>query len=159
MSAVAPRFICSANQAAMNGEANAGIQVCSIVKLDATETNGFEVEQASAVTDKPVGIAQEGSWYPPGVLGADDLAAHPGQPLTVYGDGEECLAIVGSAAVVAGDSLAADTTANHQGFLKTVAFTAGAGIVWQVARALESGNSGEKIRVLVQIAPIYGITA
>lgn len=161
MAAVAPRFICSPNQGVVNSQPAAGIQTCAAVTMDTTLSNGFNVLQSVAATTKPIGIAQEGSYYPPGLLGlvSDVLAAHPSQPLNVFGDGEECLWQVGSAAVTVGDSLCVDSTANFQGFAKTIAFTSGAGLIWQVARALQSGASGEKIRVLVSMVPIEGITA
>lgn len=159
MPAISPRFLCSPNQGTVNGNTANGIQPCAAVTIDTTVTTGFTVLQSVANTTKPIGIAQEGTYYPPGVLGADSLAAHPLQPLNVFGEGEECLWQVGSASVTAGDSLCVDATANYQGFAKTIAFTAGSGTVWQVARALQSGTTGTKIRVVVSMVPIEGITA
>src|SRR5579859_4615229 len=104
--------------------ANANISPAQFVKLDATAGNNFKVLPCAAATDKIVGISQDSTYQPPGVIGSDGFAAHAGQPLDVYGDADVCLLqIDGGAGVTAGDFL----TSTAAGFGKTIAFTLGAG--------------------------------
>jgi len=143
MSAAAPGFLATGN-----------INPSVAVKSDTTKN--FHVAQCSAATDKPVGIAQDGTYYAPGVAGSDAYAAHDGQPITVFGEGEQCLMKVGSGAgVTAGDALKSDGSGNAV----TIAFTLGAGTIWQVARALETANASELVRVTVAIKALTDCTA
>lgn len=142
MSANAPGFIASGN-----------INPSVAVKLD--PSNNFHVLQAAAATDKPIGIAQDGTYQPPGVQGSDGFAAHTGQPITVYGEGEQCLWQVGASNITEGDWLKSDAN----GKAATIAFTLGASTIFQVGIALESANAGELCRVVVKVSPVPGATA
>lgn len=142
MASQAPGFLASGN-----------ISPSVAVKLD--PTGNFHVLQAAAATDATIGIAQDGTYYAPGVAGSDGYAAHAGQTLAVYGEGEQCLWKVGASGITAGDQLTSDAN----GLAKTIAFTAGSGHVYQTARALETANAGELARVVVELDVIYGITA
>lgn len=144
MSAAAPGFMASGN-----------INPSTFVKLDTTAGDNFHVLQAAAAADRPIGIAQDGTYYAPGIAGSDGYAAHAGQPITVYGEGEQCLLKVGAAAVTQGDYLTCDAN----GDAKTVAFTSGAGNIWHGAIALEAANAGELVRVVVKIGVLTAITA
>lgn len=142
MSAAAPGFLASGN-----------INPSVFVKLDTTKN--FHVAQCAAATDRIVGVAQDGTYLAPGIAGSDGFAAHDGQELTVFGEGEQCLIKVGASAVTEGDYLTSDTN----GDAKTVAFTSGAGNIWHGAVALESANAGELVRAVVKIGVLTAITA
>lgn len=153
MAAVAPRFLATGN-----------VNPSVVVEADTSKNFHAKGSIANTSAHKPLGISQEGSYYPPGVLGSDGYAAHDGQPLNIFGEGEECLLKVGSGAgVTAGDDLTWDTTAGG-GNAVTIAYTfsgtysTSAGI-WKVARALETANASELVRVLVQIQFLPEITA
>lgn len=149
MAAVAPRFLATGN-------------IATSVVVEPDTTKNFHVKQSASNTSahKPSGISQEGSYYPPGVLGADAYAAHDGQPLNIFGEGEECLLTVGASGITAGD----DLTWDANGKAVTIAYTysgtysTSAGI-WKVAKALETANTGELARVLVQIQYLPEVTA
>lgn len=142
MSAAAPGFIASGN-----------ISPSVAVKLDPTAN--FHVLQCAAASDPPVGISQDGTYYAPGVAGSDAFAAHAGQELTVFGEGEQCLWKVGASAVTEGDYLTSDAN----GLAKTIAFTGTGGRIYQTAIALESAAAGELVRVVIKITVIVGPTA
>ena len=136
--------------------ANGNINVARIVKIDNTAGANFRVIQADASSDKSVGISQQGTYQPPGVVGSDAFAAHAGQPVFVAAVGEETLLLIGTGGCTQGDLLTSD--ASGQGV--TIAFTAGSGTVYAVAFALEAALFGELARVCVLAPhPITGITA
>jgi hypothetical protein len=139
-----PRFIADGN-----------INPSRFVKIESAGTTGYEVLQAAAGTDRPIGISQEGTRQPPGVIGSDGYAAHQGETLQVYGEGEEALLTIGSGGVTQGDYLKSD--ASGQGV--TVAFTLGSGTIFYGAVALETANAGELARVLVKCGPLTQCTA
>lgn len=153
MAAVAPRFLATGN-----------INTSCVVEADTTKPFHVQGSVSNTSAHKPLGIAQEGSYYPPGVNSLDSFAAHDGQPINVFGEGEECLMKVASGAgVTAGDDLTWDSTANG-GYAKTIAYTYSAAYstsagIWKVARALETAAAGELVRVLVQIQFLPEITA
>jgi hypothetical protein len=144
MSAAAPGFIASGN-----------INPSVAVKLDTTAGANFHVLQCAAATDRPLGIAQDGTYYAPGIAGSDGFAAHTGQEITVFGEGEQCLWKVGVAGVTQGDYLKSDAN----GDAVTVAFTLGAGTIWATAIALEAANAGELVRVVIKIQALTDCTA
>jgi hypothetical protein len=139
---------------ASNYLANGTIRVSRVVKVDATAGKNFMVIEASASTDKPVGVAQDGSHDAPGLTGATVAnAATAGLPLRVYQDGEECLGSAG-AAVTHGDWLKSD--ANGQ--LIPIAGTEGAGN-FIVGRALEDAAGANVLfRMRVQVQAYRGST-
>jgi hypothetical protein len=143
MAARTPRFIAGGN-----------INPASFVKIDTTVGNNFFVVQATADTDKIIGIAQQGTYQPPGVTGSDGLAAHSGQPVQVYGLGEETLLQI-AGTVTQGDLL--KTNASGFGLSASITVT-GTAVKWVGAIALESGVSGDWIRVLVLPQALPGTT-
>jgi hypothetical protein len=144
MAARGPRFL-----------SNGVIQPATFVKQDVGAGNNFMVIQAAAITDKIIGISQQGPYNPPGTINASTAATTAaGQELIVYGEGEETLLQI-AATIATGTYL----TSNASGQGIAVAFTLGANTLWAGAIALESGISGDWIRVLVAIRPLPGITA
>lgn len=99
--------------------------------------------QESVATDDVVGISQAGAKAAPlGFYTPSTLAAASGDPLDVYGEGEECSLELGGT-VTAGQVLK-PTTAG-----KGIAATIGTDKIG--AKALEAGVSGDIIRVVVRI--------
>jgi len=109
------------------------------VKWNLGEDN--TVIQATA-NAKIQGIAQEGSREAPIPSVSTVYAAQDGEEIHVYGQGEVCLLELGGT-VAAADDLKSD--ANGKG----VVVTAGTTTQEVGAQALQSGVSGEKIRVQV----------
>lgn len=112
----------------------------------------FTVIQATGLTDRIIGISQPGTRQAPGTGGSGE-AALAGEPINVFGDGEEALLELGGTVAV-GDYLRSD--ASGRGVALT--FTSGAGTAHFGARALEPGVSGEIRRVLVHTGPATGTT-
>lgn len=138
MAAVAPRFLASAD-----------ISPSRILIQDTTKN--FHVTNPTDNTTKPIGISQDGTRDAPGITGASGLAASSGQPLNVYGDGEECLLLAGTGGWTAGDLIGSGSTTDAG---KGVTLTPGVGLVWAVGRALETVSAGELGRVLIQIEAV-----
>jgi hypothetical protein len=132
MSARTPRYI-----------ANGNILPTSFVKID--PTTNFGVIQATAITDAVIGVAQQGTYFPPGSQNADGLGAHQNQVIEIYGVGEESLLSITST-VTAGDYLKAGVNGVGVTLVKTFSGTTPA---YTGAVALESGVTGDWIRVLV----------
>jgi hypothetical protein len=130
------------------------INVASFVKIDTTSGNNFYVVQCTATTDKIVGIAQQGPYTPPGVTGSVASAATSGQPVTVYGVGEETLLRI-TGTVTQGDLLKTD--GSGYGLSASVTDT-GSALAWVGAFALEAGITGDWIRVLVMPLLLPGVT-
>ena len=122
------------------------IQPSRIVKMDVTKP--FTVLQADAANTPLVGVSQEGSMDPPGVVGSATDAARADKTLRVHGPGEECLLEYG-AAVATGDFLKPDAVG--RGIPVTFGEAAGHR---HAAIALEDGVLGTKGRVLVVIGTI-----
>jgi hypothetical protein len=102
------------------------------------------VEEADA-NELILGVSQEGPRLPPGIYGADALAAVSGEQLRVYGIGETCMLEVGDS-VSAGRYLKSDADG------KGVHLATGTGTLqYYGAISLENGAAGEKIRVQVQL--------
>lgn len=155
MSAVAPRFLVTSNTT--NVPAATGIPPSTVVYLDGTGPFAVATALSNTSATKPIGIAQEGSYWPPTSNNLfPTYAATNGQPITVYGEGEECLVKVSSAGpVTAGQDLTVDATAAN-GTVKAITYTyAGAysttAGIWKIGKALESVSAGDLCRVLVQI--------
>jgi hypothetical protein len=122
--------------------AGGGIAPSRFVKIDTTSGANFTVIEASAATDKIVGVSQEGTRLAQiEGLTTDEDAARSGENLRVYGPGEECLIKAGGT-ITQGDWLTATTDG------KAVAITA-SGTVVHAGFALESGVSGDLIRMFV----------
>lgn len=149
MAANAPAFFASGN-----------ITPSTFVKLDNTAGKSFHVLQCAASSDRPIGVAQDGTYYAPGVVGSDGYAAHAEQQITVYGTGEQCLLKVGAAAVVAGSYLTSDANGNAVAvaFTEPATYTVGT-LIFAGAIALEDANPGELCRVVVIHTPLPGISA
>lgn len=109
--------------------------------------------QCSGAGVEIIGISQEWTNQPLGLAGQSGTipAATAGQPLRVYGDGDETIIMVGSGFnVVVDDDLTSDASGNA-----IPANVATASTQWIGARALESGFAGSPIRVLVQLRGPY----
>lgn len=91
----------------------------------------------------PIGVSQQGTKAAP-IPSASTLAAAQGDPIKVYGDGEQCLLEYGGT-VTQGDYLVPDTDG------KAVTMQTSGEVQSYGAIALESGSSGDKRRVLVKI--------
>jgi hypothetical protein len=132
------------------------INVCRFVGIDNTNTTtgGFHAVQCNATThNKPFGISQEASNVVPfnsgsvfGALAAANyaqIAAADGEPVRIFGIGEECLLYAGEA-ISAGADLIPD--AAGMGVAASTALTS----QWVGARALQGAAAQyEKIRVMV----------
>jgi hypothetical protein len=118
----------------------------------------FHVKAITAAkTQEIVGIADQGTYQPPGVVGSDAFAAHDGQPIRLYQDGDVCLLkIDAGAGVTAGDLLGSTSTGTGITIAGTVS---GSAIYFQGATALETANAGELCRVVVRIVPLAGVSA
>lgn len=132
------------------------IYPCRFVKPNlAGGSNPFQVVQATAGTDQVLGVSTQRVKHLPGMFGvtAPYKAAEDEDPITVYGDGEQCL-LESGAAFTGGDYLISD--ANGKGVPCNMAATTtvqGIG-----ARALEAATAAGQIkRVLVTIRPFPGI--
>jgi hypothetical protein len=135
--------------------AGGNIYPSRFVKLDAntdaaTPAGSFTVLQAADGTsnggDPVIGISMEGTDYPPindSHITVGGYAAIAGEPLKVYGEGEECLLEIGDT-VATGDSLKPDS--NGKGIP-----VASSGTVLQKCAAIaqQSGVSGNKILVKI----------
>ena len=157
MASVATRYLATGNinpAVVVSPDTTKNFHVKAVPGAGACTTN------AAILANKPEGISQEGTWYPPGVLGSDGFAAHDGQPITVFGEGEECLLTVGASGITAGDDLTYDTNGKAVTIAYTfdAAYTVNVG-VWKVAKALETAAAGELARVLVQIQFLPELTA
>lgn len=123
---------------AISLKANGNIATSVFVTLD---TAGDEQCVQSTTGDLPFGISQEGMKAAPGLAGSDNtIAAAAGDLLRVYTIGDDCLLSVGGT-VTRGDFL--KPTGGGLGITATV----GSDNVG--AQALQSGTSGQKIRVQI----------
>lgn len=104
----------------------------------------------AASGDKPIGVAQEGSYYAPGLNGltAAQLAtaAPDGKELRVYGDGEVGLLIVG--ANVSGENL---LKPDANGFGVPVDYTNTSAAQAYGFRTFETAVSGNLVRGRVEL--------
>lgn len=104
-----------------------------------------------------IGISQEWTNAPNGLVNGPAQgppAATAGQPIRVYGDGEETIIMVGSGYnVIVDQLLTSDASGNA-----IPANVATASTQWIGARALESGVAGSPIRVTVQLRGPYKST-
>jgi hypothetical protein len=118
----------------------------------------YHVQQVgTAKTQIIVGIADQATYDPPGLNGSAAYAATDGKPLRVYGQGDQCLLKVGSGAgVTQGDLLRSDASGNAVTVVGTVSGTAE---LYVGARALESANASELVRVEVLLQTLPGVSA
>jgi len=149
--------------------ANGNIFPSTIVMMDTSVTTGNNVIQATA-NGRGVGVAQAGSRTAPTPDVTTPWAAIQGDPITVFGDGDECLVLLGGAVAV-GDLVVASGPVSGLGFTQvyfdSVAFTLpstltglavkigteipGGGLQNVVGRMLEGGADGEFRRMQVQL--------
>lgn len=125
--------------------AGGDIYPCRFVKQSTSADNtGL---QATA-NDRIIGISYDSGKYPPlSDLVTDNPHAESGDPIGLYGDGDDsCLLELGGT-VAAGGRIKSD--ANGKG---VAIATSGTTIQQSGAVALEEGDSGEKIRVHVQVS-------
>ena len=115
--------------------ASADIRPCRFV----TPSGEFTVAESNS-GERPIGISQEGGRQVPlNDVTNDGLAAKSGENIRIFGEGDECLLMLGGS-VTAGDYVKPDNDG--------AGVTAGAAAI-AGARALQTGVSGEKIRVQV----------
>jgi len=127
---------------ASNYTARGNINPCVIVRQDTATDFGVLFCGANGLA---IGIAQEGTKAAP-IPSASTVAAANGDPIRVFGNGENCMVVLGGT-VVAGDRLISDAA----GAAVAVGAYASATPQNVVALAEEAGVSGEKIRCRVQI--------
>lgn len=130
--------------AAPNYIAKGNILPSSIV-TQAGQTD-FGVIMATSATVPLCGVAQDGTWYAPGLLGSDSYAAHTGQEIRVFGIGDECLCV-------------ADTTITVNNLIKPASSGYGTPVLgtettttYYVGRALE-GTTGANILFRLVVNP------
>lgn len=122
--------------------ANGNIKASRFVKVDTTVNNA--VLQAST-NQAVIGISQEGTKYPPASDQTNVYAAEQYDNIEVYADGvDECLLCLGTGGAYAGARLVSDSDG-----CGTIAATTGATAQNIGAIAMQSGLSGELIRVKV----------
>ena len=143
----------------IQAQANGTIYPCRFVSMDAqdtpgtTETYSFKVLEDIIVAQPILGVSQEGTTGFPMVSGNDmgvtapTYAAAAGQMVKVFGPGEQCLVEI-AGDVTAGNMLKANATTDGKAIAVAIAGSLSTpqhygGI------ALQSGVSGEKIRMLV----------
>jgi len=121
--------------------AGGDVYPCRFVKMStAADDRGL---QATA-NDAPIGISYDGGKHAPlSDLVTDNPHAEAGDPIGLYGEGDQCLLELGGT-VVRGGRLKSD--ANGKG---VAVATTGTTIQQYGAIALESGVSGEKARVFI----------
>ncbi len=124
--------------------AGGDIRPCRFVKMStAADDRGLECD----ANELPIGISYENGKYPPlNDLVTTNNHAAAGDPIGLYGDGDQCLLELGSGGATRGGRLKSDADG------KGVAIaTTGTTIQNYGAIALESGSEGEKIRVFILI--------
>lgn len=112
--------------------------------------DSFTVTQGADNSASFAGVSQEGTRQPPGVTGSSALAASSGEPLHVYGDGEECLLTLSGASSVTynqGDLIGSDSVGMGE---KITPANDDSGVVYYAGVLQEDGVGGEKRRFLVQ---------
>ena len=137
--------------------ANGNISPCRFVSMatDAdpasSQANSFKVIEDIIVAQPIVGVSQEGTDFFPSSdtvhYQTNAYAAVAGENIKVFGPGEQCLVELGDT-VHAGKMLKANATTNGKAVEVDMAGTT-ATPQFVGAIALQSGVSGEKIRVLV----------
>lgn len=127
----------STNQAYI---ARGNISPCTIVKGDTATDFGALACGANGIA---IGIAQEGSKAAP-IPSASALAAASGDPIRIFGPGEQCLLVLGGT-VAAQDKLISDAS----GAGVTVGAYSSSTPQYVIAIAQQAGVAGEKIQVEV----------
>ena len=133
------------------------IGISSFVCLDPVQPDIWQIRLATASTtlssaDVAIGISQQGPDNPPnlqnalyggGVTVYPQYAAQPGEPVTVFGQGDIAPLILGSTGASAGALLTYDASGHG------VMCAYGSGLPVG-AQALQPGNAGDIISVLVR---------
>ena len=121
-------------------KATGNISPSVFVVIDPTADNC--VLQASANTSVILGISQEGMKNAPGLTGSNNtIAAASGDPIQVFGIGDNCLLVAGTGGYTRGDLLMAEANTG-KGITRTSGKPYG-------AIALQSAAAGAKGRVVV----------
>lgn len=131
--------------------AGGDIYPCRFVKISSAAN--YKGLQATA-NDVLIGVSHEGTNYPP--LSDQSVStkhAKSGQPIGMYGEGDECLLEIGDT-VVRGNRLKADTNGKGVPILTTGTTIQNVGAIAQ-----ESGSSGERIRVQVRFESVRPATS
>jgi hypothetical protein len=128
-------------------KAGGNINPSRFVKIS---TAANETVLQAGTNEDMFGISQPGVDQPPGVTGSDGLAARAGENLLVYGPGSTALLEIGSGGCNPADYLKSDTDGKG-----VTAATSGPTAQFVGAIALETGSSGDKIRVYVVKLPKF----
>ena len=121
-------------------KANGTISPSVFVVVDPTADDA--VLQASATTSVILGISQEGMRDAPGLTGSDNtIAARQGDPIQIFGIGDNCLLVAGTGGYTRGDLLMAEANTGR-GITRTSGKPYG-------AIALQSAAAGARARVVV----------
>lgn len=136
----------------MNMVAGEDILTSRVVISSAT-AEGSEaclMADSNAAANMPVGISQEGSYYPPGITGTDETIAAPsGRGVHVYGLGNTARCKCGGT-VTAGQRV---KVSGANGVISNLAGSENAG-TWTVGIAEESGTADDLVRVFIDPAQI-----
>lgn len=138
-------FVQTGAMVASDSTTNPAFQGGELTALQCTgggvEILGVAAEWTNAMMGTPTQVSLVPAGYP---------AATKGQAIRIYGDGEEALLMVGSGYnVVCDQLLASDASGNGI----PISATNTSKTAWVGARAIESGNAGDVIRVTVKCCP------
>lgn len=129
----------------MNGVAGEDLIVSRVVRAGATAEGSLSFLMADSTSVEPVGVVQEGCYYPPGLTGTDEsLAAPSGRGVHVYGLGQTAPARAGGV-VTAGTRV---KVAAANGVIQSLEGDESGG-EWTLGVAEESGVSGDLVRVFI----------
>lgn len=119
--------------------AGGNINPATFVQLSSSADNTGLAGTANAFC---IGIANDETYQPPGVLGAATYCAISGLPIPMFGFGDICNLVAGTGGFTVGQGLKSDANGNG-----VPAATAGTDIV--CAYALETTPAGQKGRVVI----------
>lgn len=123
------------------------INPACFVKVSASANNtGLAATAGSgSAGDTCIGITEDSTYQPPGVLGAATSCVISGMAIPMFGVGDVCNLVAGTGGFTAGDPLKSDANANG-----ITATSAGTDIVCAIA--LETTPAGQKGRVQIVAA-------
>lgn len=127
-----------------NLKATGNVTGCRFVKIDTTSDGDCA---AAGANEGTIGISQEGTRNAPGTAADDGFLAIAGETVPIYGPGRKCLLELGGTV-----ARGARIKAGSAGVGITSAVT-GTTVQEIGARALQSGVSGQKILVLIEMYP------
>lgn len=129
----------------MNMVAGEDLLVSRVVRATATAEGSQACLMADSTAVEPVGITQEGSYYPPGIgANSNTLAAPSGRGVHVYGLGNTALCVCGGT-VTAGTRV---KVAAANGVIQSLEGDESGG-EWTVGVAEEDGEADELVRVFI----------